>query len=175
MSLSPDDGISQAAIGGEAGAWQQALAAAASLHQATGALGDKPDETLTLLAGGLRDTGEQHRALLLLGYLDPRYAVALADILVDVARNRGDSLLVSQIFGRLSRDQAQSAVPAAVWRLLARGEDVVAYRRMAELLYHLGLTAALHRLCVHALASEDPGMQDVGADFAPDQELTELG
>jgi hypothetical protein len=149
--------------------WVRAIEAASTLYQAIGALRAQRGETLALITAGLRDGRQARRTLLLLSYLDPDYTVALADTLVDMAQSHRDALLVRQIFGRLRRDEAEALVPPAVWRLLGEDDDDEAYRRMAELLYHLGLTDALRRLCRRALASTDPNMREVGSEFAPDE------
>lgn len=155
--------------------WHRALAAASALNQATAAFRAHPSEALALLSAGLNDVIQVRRTLLLLSYLGPDYIVALADSLVDIAQSHRDALLVRQIFGRLRRDQAEAVVPPAVWRLLGDNDDDEAYRRMAELLYHLGLTDALRQLTRRALASEDPNMRDVGLEFTSDEDEAESG
>jgi hypothetical protein len=150
--------------------WHRALQSASALNQATAAFRAHPSEALALLSAGLNDGAQARRTLLLLSYLDPGYIVALADRLVYCAERHRDALLVRQIFGRLRHDHAEDLVPLAVWRHLGDREDDEAYRRMAELLYHLGLTDALRQITRRALASEDPNMRDVGLEFTPDED-----
>jgi hypothetical protein len=155
--------------------WHRALEAASALNQATAAFRAHPNEALALLSAGLKDRTQVRRTLLVLSYLGPDYIVALADTLVYMAQSHRDALLVRQILGRLRHDQAEALVPPAVWRRLGDHEDDEAYRRMAELLYHLGLTGALRQLTRRALASEDPNMRDVGLEFTPDEDEAENG
>jgi hypothetical protein len=121
-----------------------------------------------LLTDALNGAVERRKALLLLSYLDASYTLALADLLVERALSHRDALLVRQLFGRLEHYQIVDTVPAAVLRLLDEIGDDDAYRRMAELLQHLGLTSALNLIIDRALASNDIYVREVGAEYAPD-------
>jgi len=104
--------------------------------------------------------------LLMLGLLDTDYSEALVDQLVSASLSHRNALRVRQILGRLPHDQAERIVPPAVWRQLHQTDDYDAYRRMAELLSHLGLYGALGELSAEALKSSDPDIREVGDDFA---------
>jgi hypothetical protein len=147
-------------------AWQQALGAATALHQAVSGLHSDYPETLELLRRALRSTAEETTAFRVLGLLDTDYSTALVDELVGASLSHRNALRVRQILGRLPHDQAERVVPPAVWRQLQETPDDDAYRRMAELLSHLGLRGALTQLSAQALKSSDPDIREVGEDFA---------
>jgi len=98
--------------------------------------------------------------------LDTDYSAALIDELVSASLSHRNALRVRQILGRLPHAQAKHVVPPAVWRQLQATADYDAFRRMAELLSHLGLRGALSQLSAQALKSSDPDIREVGADFA---------
>ncbi len=148
-------------------AWQRGIAAIKELAAAAAALRSDQATTLTLLKQALDSPTERVSALLLLNNIHPDFTVLLADRLVALSLSHRDALLVRQILGRLSYEQAQGVVPAAVWRQLDSTDDYDAYRRLAELLAHLGLTQSLRQLCERALASQDPDVREVGEDLAP--------
>ena len=145
--------------------WQQALRATRALQESLRPL--KPDfsGTLESLRRALRDPGEETDALLVLALLETDYTVALADQLVSASLSHQHALRVRQILGRLPYEQAERVVPPAVWRQLRETGDYDAYRRLAELLSHLGLHAALSQLSAQALGSSDPDIREVGEEF----------
>jgi hypothetical protein len=146
--------------------WQQALGAVRALLQATSAFQSDYPGTLELLRRALRSPEEETAALLMLGLLETDYSAALVDQLVSASLSHRNALRVRQILGRLPHDQAERVVPPAVWRQLQETGDYDAYRRMAELLSHLGLHGALSQLSDQALKSSDPDIREVGEDFA---------
>lgn len=109
---------------------------------------------------------ERPAALSILGLLDTSYTAELVDTLVSASLSHRDALAVREVLGRLTYREAQRIVPPAVDRQLARTPDDDAYRRLAELLDHLGLARALRLLAERALASDDPDIREVGEDFA---------
>lgn len=147
-------------------AWPRALAGVAALSAAVGELHADYAALLGLLADALADPIERGPALHVLSYLDEDYTIALADRLVAASLSHRDALAVREVLGRLSWQEAARVVPPAVWAQLDETGDDDAYRRLAELLRHLGLTEALRRLCQRALASDDPDVREVGEDFA---------
>ncbi len=94
--------------------------------------------------------------MLMLGLLETDYSAALVDRLVSASLSHRNALRVRQVLGRLPHDQAKRIVPPAVWRQLQETGDYDAYRRMAELLSHLGLRGALRQLSAQALKNSDP-------------------
>jgi hypothetical protein len=151
----------------EADTFGQALELAGSLYSTAYALQADQPATLARLRAELAG-GQTRQALLLLANLHPDYTVALADPLATRALSHRDALLVRQVFGRLPHHEAVDVVPAAVWRQLGRTADDDAYRRLAELLDHLGLDDALRELAEAALRSDDPAIREVGEEFHPD-------
>jgi hypothetical protein len=146
-------------------AWQQALNSLRALRQATRILGSDYPGTLELLRAALRGP-EEPAALTLLGLLETDYSRALVSELVSAALSHGNALIARQLLGRLPHDEAEQIIPPAVWRQLAETDDYDAYRRMAELLSHLGLESALSELTSRARQSSDPDIREVGDDFA---------
>src|ERR1700722_590294 len=146
--------------------WQRAIDALMVLGAAIGALQADYPGTLESLRRALCVLEDEPAALLLLGLLDSEYAAALVDELVSASLSHRNALRVRLILGWLPHDQAERTVPLAVWRQLQKTSDYDAYRRMAELLSHLGLREALSRLSARALASSDPDIREVGEDFS---------
>jgi hypothetical protein len=146
--------------------WQQALGAVRALLQAMTALQSDYPGTLELLRRALRNPEEETAALMVLGLLETDYSGALVDQLVSASLSHRNALRVRQILGRLPHGQTVRVVPPAVWRQLKETGDYDAYRRMAELLSHLGLRGALSQLSAEALKSSDPDIREVGEDFA---------
>ncbi|MEV5707997.1 hypothetical protein [Actinoallomurus sp. NPDC052274] len=117
------------------------------------------------LGEALKTFETRDEALLLLETLGTDITEALVPPLLRAALRVRDTLLVRQLLGRLPNSAAEAAVPLAVRKLLdeaAEGDD---YRRMAELLDHLGLDAALRDLCVRARDSIDEEIREVAEDF----------
>jgi hypothetical protein len=147
-------------------AWPEAARVLRELVPAIGALaGDYPG-TLEALRRNLNVNEDEQVALMLLSLLDPAFSEALIDRLVSASLSHRNALRIRWILGRLPRDQAESIVPPAVWRTLQETGDDDAYRRMAELLWHLGLREALSQLAAQALKSSDPDIREVGEDFS---------
>jgi hypothetical protein len=131
-----------------------------------GALQSDYPGTLEMLRQALGVPEEQTVALVILGMLDTEYSEKCIDELVSASLSHRNALRVRQLLGRLPRDQAEHVVPPAVWRQLRETSDYDAYRRMAELLSHLGLTDAVTQLSAKALRNSDPDIREVGEDFA---------
>lgn len=152
--------------GGSRESWQRVLGVLMELSPAMSVLEADYPWTLEALRRALRVPEDQPAALLLLSLLDPGYSEALADQLVSASLSHRNALRVRLILGRLPHDQAEQIVPPAVWRQLQETGDDDAYRRMAELLSHLGLLEALSQLSAQAVGSDDPDIREVGEDFA---------
>lgn len=147
-------------------AWPEAVRLARLLFHRVGALQSDYPGTLEALRSALRVPEDQPMALLILGWLETGYSEALVDELVSAALSHRNALRVREVLGRLPHDLAERVVPPAVWRQLRETGDYDAYRRMAELLLHLGLRDALTQLSAEALQSSDPDIREVGEDFA---------
>jgi hypothetical protein len=146
--------------------WQQTLLMLRALLKAMSALQSDYPGTLELLRGAMSGSEDESTALLMLGLMETEYSEALVGQLVSASLSHGNTLRVRQILGRLPHDQAERIVPPVVWDQLKETGDYDAYRRMAELLAHLGLHAALSQLSARALMSSDPDIREVGEDFA---------
>jgi hypothetical protein len=147
-------------------AWQRALVALRALTEAVGELQSDYPGTLESLRGAMSSPEEETAALVLLGLLEPDYSAALIGQLISASLSHRNALRVRQVLGRLPRDQAARIIPPAVRSRLRETGDYDAYRRMAELLSHLGLDDALRQLTAQALLSADPDIREVGENFA---------
>jgi hypothetical protein len=145
--------------------WRQAVGHAEELESAVRALQSDEASTLPALRSALHTSEGERGALLLLALLDVRYVLSVVDELVSAALSHRNALRVRQILGRASRRELAAAIPPAVWHQLEITPDDDAYRRLAELLSHLGLDEALGELTRRAIASDDPNIQEVGQDF----------
>jgi hypothetical protein len=146
-------------------AWQRVIACLNALHTAAHGLQKNRSAMLTTLDNALGGISERAQALRPLGCLDLQDTIALMDKLVSLSLSHGDALAVRRVLGGLAHDEAARTVPLAVWKQLDITDDDDAYRRLAELLRHLGLSEALRQLCERALKSNDPAVQEVGRDF----------
>jgi hypothetical protein len=145
--------------------WQQAIGTFKVLFRLTTTLANDYPGTVESLRHNLQGPDSDY-TLLMLNLLDVDYTEALIDELVSNSLSHRKALRVRQVLGRLSHESAEHLVPPAVWRQLHDTSDYDAYRRMAELLSHLGLYDALGHLSTRALASSDPDIREVGEDFA---------
>ncbi|WP_433136878.1 hypothetical protein ACQPZ8_32755 [Actinomadura nitritigenes] len=146
-------------------AFVEALAAADRLNRALSPLRIDREGTQEQLRSALRRPEEAVRAILLLETLGTAPTKALVDDLLVVALQERRTMLIRKLLGRLPWREAKEIVPPAVRRLLDDADDSDDYRRMAELLYHLGLDEALQELCARAEDSIDPDVREVAADF----------
>jgi hypothetical protein len=147
--------------------WQRAVAALVTLSSLLAELRSDYAAFRARLEGALQNAEQEVHALFLLGVLETDYTAGLVDCLVATALTHGKALFARQLLGRLPYAQAAELVPPAVWRQLDATGDDDAYRRLAELLQHLGLRDALRELCERAMASPDPDTREVGEDFMP--------
>ncbi|MER7842102.1 hypothetical protein ABTY98_41015 [Streptomyces sp. NPDC096040] len=146
-------------------AFAEALAAAGRLNRALSPLRINEEWAQERLRSALRRPEHAVQAIFLLETLDTEPTKALVDDLVKYALRERHTLLIRNLLGRLPWREAKEIVPPAVGRLLDDADDSDDYRRMAELLYHLGLDEALQELCARAEDSIDPDVREVAADF----------
>lgn len=145
--------------------WDDAAGAAEGLQRALVDLRLNKENTVTAIDAAL--SGPHRRDVLtILEVLSPDYSRSSLDTLLGVALSVRDTLTVRELLGRLPYSEAKAVVPGAVWRLLDEEDDGDAYRRMAELLDHLGLNDALKELCRRAYDSIDPDVREVASDYA---------
>ena len=103
-------------------------------------------------------------ALYLLSLADADLVSELLPELVVAGFRPRDALLVREILGRLPRAALQSLLPPVIHDRLRDAEDDE-FRRIAELLKHLGLSDQLADLVAVARVSDDPNIREVADDF----------
>jgi hypothetical protein len=111
----------------------------------------------------------EHSTLSLMGllFLDQSVTLGLLDELVLIAaQSQRHALLARQLIGGLPHGEVEDRVPGVVRRRLAQADEDE-YRRLAELLVHLGLRDLLDELVSKALASANRYVREVGEDFGP--------
>ncbi|MCP9948064.1 hypothetical protein [Actinomadura madurae] len=150
---------------GDRDAFTKALEAADQLNRALGPLRMDREGTKDRLRSALREPEQEVQAILLLQTLSVELTKALIDIVLEHALRDRYTLLIRNLLGRLAWSEAREIVPPAVWRLLDNATDGDDFRRMAELLDHLGLYEALQELCVRASDSIDEDVREVAGDF----------
>lgn len=150
---------------GDPAAFAEALEAAGHLNRALGPLRIDRDGTKSRLRAALRQPEQEVEAILLLETLSTEQTRALIDVLLNHALRVRHTLLIRNLLGRLTWSEAKEIVPPAVWRLLDDAGDGDDFRRMAELLDHLGLYEALQELCARAGVSTDDDVREVAEDF----------
>ena len=74
-------------------------------------------------------------------------------------------MLVKGIIGRLQRRVLAHDLPPLIDDQMSRADEDE-FRRMAELLDHLGLVEALNALVERAMENEDPGIREAAEDFS---------
>lgn len=147
-------------------AWHDALSVMRSLAAAVSELRADYPTTLAMLKESLAGIHDRRAALLLLPHLGEDCLLAVAGSLVRISLSHRDALVARQLLGSLPHREVARVVPAAVWELLdEESNDEDTYRRLAELLAHLGLADSLLELSERALNSSDPGIREVGEDF----------
>jgi hypothetical protein len=151
---------------GAAAVWSSLLAAARELVPLKADAARTGRASLIDAArASLADLRDRRCALEVLTWLEPEVTLALFDDVVRVAAHtQRDALLTRQVLGRLPRRMLVERIDPIVDQLLAAADDDV-YRRLAELMRHLGLDSTLARIVDRALASTDPNIRDVGSDF----------
>jgi hypothetical protein len=145
--------------------WFAAVGAAEALEQSLTDLRLNREATIESARSALMHVDQRREALLLLGCLGTDLTAELTDSLLRVALSDRDTVRVRNLLGRLPRKENTELVPNAVWQLLDKVDDGDAYRRMAELLHHLGLDEALRDLCARARESIDPDIREVAEAF----------
>lgn len=149
---------------GHAG-WAQALNAAGSFAVSLTPLRADRNATVESIRTALLGVGQRQAAMIVLGQLDSDYTEAVLPELLAAALSHRDTQRVRRLLGQLPHREAAMSVPPAVWRQLAETPDEDAYRRMAELLDHLGLADALRTLISRAGSSPDPAVREVTEQF----------
>ncbi|WP_203707398.1 hypothetical protein [Asanoa iriomotensis] len=139
-----------------------AAQAAAELHRNLDSSGD----ALHVLTTALQHPSSRRTALIALSVLETDVTAALVAPVVEASLSHRDALLARQVIGRIPYRVYEAAVPGVVNDLLADADDDT-YRRLAELLDHLGLDPQLELLCERAASSDDPDIREVAADFGP--------
>lgn len=150
--------------------WADAASAAESLDGLLTPLRRDKKETLRSAKKALSDFDSRREALLVVSLLDASFTAGLIDELLTVSLSDRDVVRVRNLLGRLSRVEAESIIPSAIFKLLEKEKSGYAYRRMAELLDHLGLDSALRTLCIRARDSLDEEVGEVAQDFGSNEE-----
>ena len=109
-------------------------------------------------------TPNRQAALFVLLIVDVTVVCQLIPELFTALLRPRDTELVRGILGRLPREVRQPLIHSEVAHRLATADDDE-FRRIAELLYHLGQNDDLRNLVVQALAHSDPNIREVGEDF----------
>lgn len=145
--------------------WDSAIAAVRKLLVAVGELQAMDRASLTeLVEVELANAANRDLTLVILANLEPDVTKSVLAILVPLACSDRYAMRVRQILGRVDRATLESHVPAIVDGVLDDADEL-GYRRIAELLAHLGLSAALERLRQRAAQSDNVGIQEIDQDF----------
>jgi hypothetical protein len=122
------------------------------------------EQTILSLRDSLKSALTRRAALSVLAMLDTSFTLALTTEVVTASLSHRDALLAREVLARAAFAEYAQTVPPYVDQLLQDGDDDT-FRRLAELLDHLGLYRDLKRLCDRAAVSDDPHVREVGADF----------
>jgi hypothetical protein len=110
-------------------------------------------------------SAERQWALYLLMIVDVDMTRQVLPELLQAGLRHRDAVLVREIIGRLPRRVLAIDLPPLIEdRMSTADEDE--FRRMAELLDHLGLVEALNSIVQQAMEGDDPGIRDAAEDFS---------
>lgn len=151
---------------GSADGWDDAQTRVLALYADLRRLSHTGEATVAALGRALADVTRRRGALLVLAQLDGAVTVELIAPVVEASLSHRDALLAREVVARLPYRQYARHVPPQIDRLLADA-DHDTYRRLAELLDHLGLHDELDRLCALAATHPDPDVREVAEDFTP--------
>jgi hypothetical protein len=113
----------------------------------------------------LAEVSSRRRALILLLLVDVSTTCTLAPELVELSVSHANADIIRQILGRVARSELEEVIGPIVNNRLGQADDDE-YRRLAELLDHLGMGKSLALLVTSANRSADPDIREVGEDFA---------
>jgi hypothetical protein len=148
----------------EPNAWKVASRSLTALAAVVGDLTRNRAETVERIRRGLIGGGERWLALTILLHLETDFIADVIEPLVAVSVSHRYARLTREVLGRLPYDHAAELVAPVVLSRLDDADDDE-YRRLAELLDHLGLYDALGQLCLRAAGSDDPHIKEVAVDF----------
>ncbi|MEC3977171.1 hypothetical protein [Amycolatopsis sp. H20-H5] len=148
--------------------WVVATSSAAALDRALPALRVNLEPTVEAARIALSHVEQRQDAIDVLRFLSVRFIKELLDSILEVSLADTETLNARELLGRLPFGEAQETVPPAVWKLLDKEDDELAYRRMAGLLDHLGLYDALKQLCTKAYEHIDPDVREIASDYSSD-------
>lgn len=152
--------------GREHNAWRVLLEAVRSTMQAAARVGNLDRTAMTaLISKSLGAVETKRSGLQALLMVDPYLTLEVLDQVVAIAaQSHRDALLARQVVGRLDRDTVREQLRSIILNRLGEADDDE-YRRLAELLRHIGDASTLDELTARALASTDPKIREVGDDF----------
>ena len=104
------------------------------------------------------------KSLIALQLLDAKSTELLLPEVLALSLSHRDALHVRELLGRLPRPYLDEHLPPLVDELLLE-RDYDTFRRMAELLRHLGLDTSLTALLDQAQDDPDPEIREVANDF----------
>jgi hypothetical protein len=146
--------------------WRSAADASRGLSAALSKLRLDREGSVSILKSALGKPGEIDAALILLSCLGTSFTADLLPELVRLVLSHRYTLQVRQVLGRMPYLQASEILPPLVFAQLDATADDDAYRRMAEMLKHLGLQDSLASLCAQAAESADEAVREVAIDFS---------
>lgn len=140
-----------------------ALKAAIELHQLAARVEQDAGADEALRAR-LADPETRRPALMLLASMPTRRSLAVAGQLLEASESHRDAVIARELLGRVRRDELERTIAPLILARLHDADDD-AFRRLAELVRHLGLDDTLAELRVRAERSENPAIREVADDF----------
>ena len=126
---------------------------------------NRATDLVALVRSSLKSPMTRIAAMRALAHMDQGITLQVLPELVDIAaHSHRDALLARQAIGRLPYEAVARRLSDVVMPRLPTADDDE-YRRLAELLDHLGLYDLLRTLVDAALASDDVNTREVGEDF----------
>jgi hypothetical protein len=141
-----------------------AMSAAKELVIAAADLERHPAESVSALREAFGSFRTRGLALLVLLNLDATFTLELFDEVLSASFSDRHALLARQVLGILPRQALEDDLAARL-PVLLKDHDEVVFRRLAELLQHLGLTTALGMLVLRASGSASEYIRDIAEDF----------
>jgi hypothetical protein len=145
-------------------AWDAVVQAEKELMIAIAAFTRSGPEAVDILRRQLRRVGQRAATLRVILELEPEVVQQLLPELVTLAgTTHGEGILARRAIGELPQTRRGAVTDIVLGRLASADSDE--YRRLAELLWHIGDRGTLAQVTTLAQASADPEIREVGEDF----------
>jgi hypothetical protein len=129
-----------------------------------GLIADIPEAQLVEWLRSELQTLFRGKALFVLSLIRSDIILEVLPELIETATRDAYAVQTRHVVSRLPRAILQQAIDDSIYSFFDM-TDYIDVQRIAELLYHLGLSPQLKHLATLALSSLDPSIHEIGRDF----------